>query len=150
MIYTLIVLFALLQTSRPANVCKCPAVPSQEHTRWGNEHIVLSTVTQVRVLRGTISDEADSPMPDALVEVFTDPGQMTLPYSPEVEARRAKQRRVAACLTNAEGKFCLAGLPTGRYELRCSAKNFQAVSQTIKVGKGRVRRQMIVHLPVAT
>lgn len=152
MIYAfIIVLSALLQTQRPSNQCVCPVVPSQEQTRWGNEHVVISTVTRVRILRGAINDATNSPMPNALVEVFTDPDVMTLAYSADVEARRAKQRRIAACFTNAEGKFCLAGLPAGRYELRCSAKNFQAVSQTIKVvHSGRAKKQIVVRLPVAT
>src|SRR5437899_1601100 len=102
MIYGLIIaLSVLLQTQHPSKGCACPAVPSQERTRWGNEHIVIPGVTQVRVLRGAINDGANFPMPNALVEVFTDPDVVTLAYSPAVEARRAKQRRVAACFTNA-------------------------------------------------
>jgi hypothetical protein len=90
-------------------------------------------------------------MPDALVELFTDPDVFLLPDSAAVEARRAKQRRVAACFTNEAGKFCLARLRAGRYELRCSAKGFQTVSQEIRVvAKGRVRKQVAVRLPFAT
>jgi hypothetical protein len=90
-------------------------------------------------------------MTNALVEVFTDPDVLLLRSNPGVEARRAKQRRVAACFTNEEGEFCLAELPAGRYELRCSSKGFQAVSQTIRVTpKSRVKKQVVVHLPLAT
>ena len=90
-------------------------------------------------------------MPGALVEVYTDPKVRMTAYSPAVEARRAKQRRIAACFTNTAGNFCLTGLPAGTYELRSSATNFQTVSQTIKVvGKGRTKRQLVIQLPVAT
>jgi len=151
MIHSLVVALLLLPASRSNSACICPAVPAHEQTRWGNEHITISTVTRVRVLKGTISDSNDSPMPNALIEVFTDPGQVTLPYSPAVEARRARQRRIAACFTDAAGKFCIPRLPPGSYELRSSAQGFQAVSQTIKViAKGRARKHVSVRLPVAT
>jgi protocatechuate 3,4-dioxygenase beta subunit len=129
----------------------CAPAPSDERTHWGNENIVLSTVTRVRMLGGTITDASASPISNALIEVLTDPDVQALPYSPKREARRAKQRRVAACLTKTDGRFCLTGIPAGRYELRFSAQGFQTVSQTIRVVvKGRARRHMLARLTVAT
>jgi hypothetical protein len=147
----MICMLALLQTNAPSKSCTCPAVPAKEQTRWGNERIVLSTETRVHLLRGTINDWHDDPMPNSLVEVYTDPDVITLEYSPEIDARRAKQRRIAACITDAKGRFCLSDLPVGRYELRCSATGFQAISQRIRVvGKGQVKKQITVHMHVAT
>jgi len=147
----LFLLLSFSPASHQAGQCSCGPVPAEESTRWGNDNITLSTVSRVRVLRGVIIVGSDDLMANALVEVFTDPDVIKLAYSSEVEARRAKQRRVAACFTDSHGRFCLTQLPLGRYELRCSAKNFQAVSQTIKVvGSGRVKKRIIVRLPVAT
>jgi hypothetical protein len=125
--------FGAVQTS---GHCTCRPAAAKEQTRWGNEHIVITGVIRVNTLRGTVLDPADSPMPQALVEVFT---------------RGAKQRRIVACFTDSDGHFCLARLPAGRYELRCSFENFQAVSQTVHVVRSaRVLHRVNVRLPVAT
>ena len=152
MIYGLILLlFSLLPANHHARGCPCRPAPPREQTRWGNDNVTLSAATRVSVLRGAVADINDQPMPEALVELSTDPGVSLLPYSPEREARRSRQRRIAACFTDSAGRFCFARLPAGRYELRCSARGFQTVSQTIIVAaKGRGRKRISVTLPAAT
>jgi hypothetical protein len=147
----LLLLFSLLPAGNQARQCTCQPAPPQEQTRWGNDNVVLSTVTRVRVSKGVVTDLNGQPVPTALVEIFTDPEVRLPPYSPEREARRGKQRRIAACFTDPAGKFCFGQLPAGRYELRCSAEGFQIVSQTIVVDvKRRAGKQINVTLPVAT
>jgi len=147
----LILVLLTAQNGRLERPCSCRTVSDDERTRWGNNHVVLSSVARLRVLRGVVKASNDELMADTLVEVFTDPGVLLLRYSPPVAARRARQRRIAACLTNEEGEFCFTRLPAGQFELRCSAAGFQTVSQGIRVGaKGRVRRKVIVALEPAT
>lgn len=134
MLLTLLFIFSAAVNSN--DPCRCKPAPAQEQTRWGNEHVVIDGSVRVNTLRGIILDPNDSPIPQALVEVFT---------------RGAQPRRIAACFTDSDGHFCLARLPGGRYELRCSFKNFQAVSQTIHVVRSaRVMHRINVRLPVAT
>ena len=137
------------QTSNPVNPCTC-TVTTQEPTRPDENMIILAMTSRLRVAKGTVTDMNRQPVPNALVEAFTDPEALTLPTSPEAEARRAKRRRVAACLTDSEGKFCFATLPAGKYELRSSAKGFRMVSQGLDVAtEGPVGRQVYVLLQVA-
>jgi len=152
-IMTYVLLFLLLShlQGHQAHECSCRHAPTQERTRWGNDNVTFSTVSRVRVLKGSITVGSEQPKANALVEIYTDPDAILLLNSPEREERRARQRRISACLTDAEGRFCLAGLPPGRYELRCSAEAFQTVSQTIRVvTTGRVKKRIKVRLPVAT
>jgi hypothetical protein len=147
----LLLLFLLLPAGYQAQRCSCRQAPTQEQTRWGNDNITLSTVTRVRVLNGSVTVGSDQPLVNALVEIFTDPDVILLPYSPTREERRGKQRRITSCFTDTKGRFCLAQLPPGRYELRCSARDFQTVSQTIKVvTNGSAKKHITVRLRVAT
>jgi hypothetical protein len=147
----ILLMLLIAQDRRMARPCACMPVSDNEHTRWGNENVVISHVTRIRILRGVVMDSNQGLMANALVEVLTEPDLMLMPSSPAMETRRARQRRVAACLTDDEGNFCLARLPAGRYELRCSAVGFNAVSQTIRVtAKGRISKRVTVHLPFAT
>jgi hypothetical protein len=107
MICGLLILLALALPTGSHQKCGCRRVPVQEQTRWGNDNITLSTVARVRSLKGTITVGNDEPKPNALVEVFTDPDVILLPYSAARQERRQRQRRVAACFTNDSGKFCL-------------------------------------------
>ena len=152
MIYSFLILVLLsLPPGHSAKRCTCRPAPTQEQTRWGNDNITLSTVTRVRMLRGAVTIAGDDPMANGLVEILNDPDVILLPYSPAREERRRNQRRIAACFTDGQGRFCLAKLPPGRYELRCSATGFQTVSQTIKVVRnGRGRKQIFIRLSVAT
>jgi hypothetical protein len=130
--------------------CFCEPASENEHTRWGNENVVISTVTRLRTLRGVVKADNDEALAKALVEVLTDPDILLLPTSSDVESRRARQRRVMACFTDDKGSFCIKRLPAGRYELRCSAPGFKTVSQTIRViATYRIRKRVTVHLPVA-
>src|SRR6266850_2425899 len=100
MIDTLIfILLTVLQTSNTANTCTCTTT-TQEPTRLDKNVRVLAAWTRLLVAKGTVTNTKRQPVLAALVEAFTDPEAVTLPDSPEVEARRAKRHRVAACLTD--------------------------------------------------
>ena len=81
--------------------------------------IVVIEQTPYKYLRGTIESSDGRPVDGALVEIFTHP-EYLLKDLPNGRQDRPEQRRVAACRTKANGKFCFRGLLAGTYELRSS------------------------------
>ena len=61
------------------------------------------------------------PLAGALVEVFTHPEYLL--SNDSYSRGKPEQRRVAACMTGTDGKFCFRGLPAGKYELRSSSND---------------------------
>jgi hypothetical protein len=115
--------FALLLTfsgniSAQGN-CGCVKAQPDEMTQWGNELITIVERKPYKQIRGIVLDPSDAKVQDALIEVFTHPEHL-LPDYPEKEKAKVKQRRLAACKTTTDGKFCFPNLPAGKYELRVS------------------------------
>jgi protocatechuate 3,4-dioxygenase beta subunit len=59
------------------------------------------------------------PLAGALVEVFTKPEYLLSDKT--YDRGKPEQRRIAACRTNIDGKFCFLALKSGKYELRSSS-----------------------------
>lgn len=134
-----------------AKNCGCsPAAPG-ETTHWvGNLTVVSQERKPYRQLRGTIVGPDGKPVPGALVEVFTNPEYL---FDDKVLSKRGapNQRRVAACVTGADGKFCFSGLPAGRYEVRSSSEDRRTgwnASQVYVIlnPKSRLKRDLIVEM----
>jgi len=99
--------------------CDCKTVAKTETTRiGGNEHIVIKEEKIYRTLRGAV-DTYNNPQLTVLVEVFDNPDHLLLGY-PENLTKRKRQKRIAACETGANGKFCFRNIPPGKYEMRFS------------------------------
>ena len=81
--------------------------------------IVVVEHTPYKRLSGTIETPDGSPVDGALVEIFTHP-EYLLKDDPNGKQDRPEQRRIAICLTKADGKFCFPRLAPGTYELRTS------------------------------
>ena len=112
---------ASLSSTLGAPDCKCRTPEPNETTHWvGNLETVFRERKAYRVMRGVVVKPNGKPLGDALVEVFTHP-EYLLEAAPTGKRGRDKQRRVAACKTDADGKFCFTKLPPGRYELRASS-----------------------------
>jgi hypothetical protein len=65
------------------------------------------------------------PVGDALVEIFDKPDYLLCEWEPNnprgcTTNPPAEQRRVAACRTGKDGRFCFGDIPAGKYELRVS------------------------------
>jgi hypothetical protein len=75
-----------------------------------------------RELRGTVQLHEGQPIANALLEVFDKP-EYLLDRSIDSANNRPKQRRLAACVASADGKFCFRNLANGKYELRSSSGN---------------------------
>ena len=81
--------------------------------------IVVIEQSPYKHLRGTIENPEGSPADGALVEIFTHPEYLRKGL-PNGRQDRPEQRRLAACRTKADGKFCFPRLAPGTYELRSS------------------------------
>ncbi len=100
--------------------CKCDVPDKRETTRrGGNEMIVVKEKSSFRKLEGIVEMSGDRPLENALVEVFDRPDYL-LDTSHARSEGPPEQKRLAACLTAKDGKFCFRNLPTGKYELRAS------------------------------
>jgi hypothetical protein len=111
-----------LGTASALGHCKCGPVKAEETTHWGgHESAIFVEKNSYRQLRGTV--EAGSgygkPPKEILVEIFDHPDYL-LDQSANVRENHPEQKRVAACHTSADGKFCFSNLPSGKYELRTS------------------------------
>ena len=103
-----------------------------------------------RELRGTVMRPDGTPLPKALVEVFTNPEYL---LDDRVLDKRgaSNQRRVAACITGADGKFYFSGLSAGRYEIRSSSDDTGTgwnASQVYVIlnRKSRSKRQLTIKM----
>jgi protocatechuate 3,4-dioxygenase beta subunit len=134
-----------------AKKCRCPPPKSDESTHWvGNLQMVFVDRRAYRQLRGIVRDPNGNPVKDALLEVLTGPEYLLID-KPIDKRGRSSQRRVAACRTGADGRFCFGGLPAGRYELRSSSDDTATgwnVSQVYVVvsPRGYRKKELIVEM----
>jgi hypothetical protein len=120
--------------------CKCHAPDKEETTHWGgNEMIVVKEENSYRQLRGTIEMSGGGRLKDALVEVFDHPDYL-LDSSHSRREGPPEQKRLAACHTAADGKFCFRNLPPGKYELRSSLGSGWNVTRVYVVLEGQAKR----------
>lgn len=116
---TLLVLLSL--SSHPQKEkCKClPASPDQK-TSWGQQNVVIKEDEIFKSLRGKVVVAAnEQPLAGVLVEVYDKTEGLLMDWK-EREAKKAQQRRIAACVTGVDGEFSFPKIPAGKYELRCS------------------------------
>lgn len=109
----------LLATLSAFADCACPKIEKGESTHWGgNELIIQVHEKPYKELRGVILDQTGDPMSGALVGLLTGPDYL-LGHGPQTPEEKSRQRRLRACRTGADGKFCIHAKP-GKYELRLS------------------------------
>lgn len=132
--------------------CHCKHAGRHETTRWGgNEAVLIVEEAPQRLIRGTVTfNHPDEPQEDALVEIFTH-GEYLLKEGPP-DPNAAPQKRIAACVTGPDGKFCFAGLNAGVYELRSSIGSGINVTHVyVKVDpKSKVSKELVVTNTVGT
>jgi hypothetical protein len=127
--------------------CGCiKAKPSEQTGRGGHEVITIYKRTPYKQIRGTVIDPTGDTLEGALVEVFVNSDF----FSRNTDTSK-KERRVAACKTIANGKFCFPNLPPGKYELRISQQGFCTTHMSLIVATPIQRsssRQITVTLAV--
>lgn len=127
----LLILFLLLSHSySDQNNCGCKSVSDSEKTHPGHGFVIADRDERpVKSFRGTViySEDVYSeevPVGETLVEVFDHP-ELILKTPADAELARKIQRRVAACKTGENSKFCFDNLPAGKYKLLCSKPGFE-------------------------
>lgn len=142
--------FVLSAGSSYGENCNCVSAPTDETTHWGlHANIVIGRVDHVKSFRGVVSK--GEPLPQTLVEVFSDGEIIAMDNSPEVSLRKENQIRVAACTTGEDGEFCFDHLAPGTYELRFSKVGFETISFIINYDpndKGRAGKEIEVEMPI--
>ena len=118
------IIFISLIAPYPHSNCGCMPAAKDEMTRWGgNETITIKEDKVHKQIFGTVNlFTSDNPTSGALVEVYTHPDYLFLEY-PDSEKEAKKQRRVAACITGEDGKFCFGFIKPGKYEVRVSKES---------------------------
>jgi hypothetical protein len=106
--------------------CECKPAERDATTRFGgNEWVAYKEPGVFKSIHGKL----DLPLPElranVLVEVFDQPDYLLcewLDKNPNncTNDPPENQRRIAACVTAKDGKFCFPNLPAGKYELRVS------------------------------
>lgn len=101
-------------------MCNCDPAPPEAKTSWGHENVIIKKHEVFKSLRGKVVALVNGqPLAGVLVEVYDQPEGLLKDWR-EREAIKAIQRRLAACVTGADGEFCFPEIPAGEYELRCS------------------------------
>jgi protocatechuate 3,4-dioxygenase beta subunit len=136
---TLLLLAVFSSGFSEENKCGCvPAAPDVT-TSWGNQNVIIKNEGVVQSLRGKVVGSAShKAMEGVLVEVYDKPEGLLMDWK-ERKERKRDQRRVAACVTKANGEFCFPGIPPGKYELRCS-KPIEWDPTSVYVVVGRRKR----------
>lgn len=143
-------LFLTLLLLIPAATDKHACLPAQDsqQTIWGHSQLVLDFRDKpVKAAKGTIESPDGKPVESVLVEVFAraegDP-------PPDGEAGPPSAKRIAACVTSANGLFVF-NIPSGHYEIRASKADWNATSVLITVDtrKGK-KTNLNVRLEVGT
>lgn len=141
-----LLLLLLLGGAYPQERCRCKKAKKTDTTCWGwvGNHPPEDGGV-VKEIRGRLVDAAGEPVGDALVEVF-DHAEVALDGD---SYGSNKQRRVAACWTDAEGAFCFKGLRPGKYEIRGSCLSGFDAGRTVIAFEPKTRKATSKEILVA-
>jgi hypothetical protein len=119
-LFVIIFILSCLGSLFQKEACKCSQPPLEAKTSWGQENVIIKQDQPLKFLHGKIVvSSGETPLAGVLVEVYDKPEALLLSWK-EREARKDKQRKIAACVTGEDGEFCFDKIPAGKYELRCS------------------------------
>ena len=123
----------------------CRPATEADITRLGWNPVVI-THPAVTAVRGVVISPDNTPMDDALVEVYDHPEVVI-----NAGHATAVQRRIAACITNSSGRFFL-NVPQGYYEVRFTKSDsigWERTSVLVKVRSLALRRRFRARMEVA-
>jgi hypothetical protein len=139
-----LLLFSTVATPTVRGDCKCHPPTKDETTHPGaNQVVVVVEKDSYRRLEGKIEMYDARPLKDVLVEIFDQPEYLldtsNFPKPPN-------QRRVAVCLTSADGKFCFKDLPSGKYELRSSIDGGWNITHVVVIVNKESGKRSYLHV----
>lgn len=108
-----------IKTGYQKNTCTCKKPAAGEVTHWSNGQVTMKDDKVYKSLHGFVQYPNGSPAPNALVEIYDKPANVLRSWK-GTRQKPIRQRRIAACKTRADGRFCFIGIPSGKYELRSS------------------------------
>ena len=95
--------------------CSClPPAPNETTHQGGNELISFIKDKTFKGVQGVVRDENGEPLEGVLVELFDKPDWIRR----QDWSSLGDQRRIAACKTGSDGRFCFENISAGEYELR--------------------------------
>src|SRR6266436_1783020 len=123
---SVILMLSLLSSFPRAPQCRCRPAQEVDHSHGANETIEYSSGT-AKGIRGQVLSPDGVAVNEAVVEIYeyADSDHSFSGY----RVANARQRR-AACLTDKNGKFCFAGLPSGKYALRVGTRASEGMQET--------------------
>ena len=139
-----------LAASSVLSDCKCHPAADNETTHFGgNEAVVFVAQESHRRLAGSVHAPDGTKLGNALVEVFDHPEYL---LGDKPWETRPEQKRLAACRTAADGKFCFPNLPPGKYELRSSVDSGWDVTHMYVVvdKEAGQKKQLVVEMKLGT
>ena len=124
-IFAALIIAATL-VSIPSGSSKCNCQATTESTRTGaNEWVVYREPIVHKKAEGIVELPSPDLQQDLLVEILGQPDYLNCEWRANNPNRCSTappvtQRRLAACKTGKDGKFCFDNIPAGSYELRIS------------------------------
>lgn len=147
-----ILIFLMLFVLHPEKQCSCKKVESWEKAEGGWMYPPVIEKKALKSIRGEVHNANGHPLTDVFVEVFDNPSaRLERGVGPGDLAK--KQKRIAACKTVEDGRFCFANIPSGRYELRYTKDaSYETKSVIVTIGKnnqGGSKKEISVSLEVS-
>jgi len=105
---------------------QCQKAKDQDHTNWEGVHEIDNFDGETSQVKGIVT-RGECPLSDVLVEIYDHPEKTLIPH-PDLKLVDIGRRRLAACYTNTNGKFCFHNTPPGEYEIRFSKPSFNTHS----------------------
>lgn len=118
LIAVILTTLCIFNSNAQTEKCGCQSAPADQMTAWGKQNIILREPDVFKLLIGKVTAGGKA-LPGVLVEVFHNPEGLLMDWK-EREAMKSKQKKIAACVTNLNGRFCFPKLDPGKYEVRFS------------------------------
>ena len=122
--------------------CKCVRPLEGETTHWGGNTSIELEKSILKMVQGRV-ENGGKPLRGALVEVFASEGPI-----PSWNVGKGEQKRLAACKTAEDGKFCFKNLPSGTYAIRSSIDTGWDVTHVVVTVDTKYGKNERLHLPM--
>lgn len=109
----------LLSVFYQTKTCTCIKPGVGENTYWSNGEVTMKDDKIYKTLHGIVQYSDGKVMPGTLIEIYDKPENVLRSWKGQKQ-KPIRQRRIAACKTGVDGRFCFVNIQSGKYELRIS------------------------------